>query len=159
MAELTPVPVSSAGHLAPRLTALRWLLLACTLIGLAAMHTLGHTGHGHTMAMPEPPATHQLQNKARMLVGHVATPDERACRGGCAHLGDSDPAGGHPDGWSVCLAILAGFAIAMLLGWLLRAATTRGATYRPTRPLAVTPRAPPRPRVGLLLADLSVLRI
>ena len=158
MAKLMPVPVASAGRLAPRPPAMRWLLLACTLFGLAAMHTVGHAGPGHAMAMPDRPAIHHLRTMLAANTAHVTAPIGYRCPDGCVHLGSPGPAGGHPDGWSVCLAVLAAFAIAMLVGWLLRAATNRGTANRSTRPLTITPRAPPPPRVGLLLADLSVLR-
>jgi hypothetical protein len=173
MAELMAVPLSSARHRVPRLPALRWLprlpalrwlLLVWTLFGLAAMHTLGHTGAGHSMAMPERPAIHRMQTTAMMLaehpmhLTHVAVPGGEACPSGCVHVGDGHPAGGHPDGWSVCLAVLAALAVAVLVGWLVRAATVRHGANRPMRPVTLTPRGPPQPGVGLHLADLSVLR-
>lgn len=161
MAELMAVPVASTGRRAPRLPTVRWLLLAWTLLGLAAMHTLGHTGAGHSMAMPQPPAVHRLQTTAMMLAEHavhVSAPAGQACASSCAHVSDGFPAGGHPDSWSVCLAILAALAVVVVVGWLLRAATVRGGANRSMRPLSVTPRAPPLPGVGLRLADLSVLR-
>ncbi|MCW2641989.1 MAG: hypothetical protein JWP76_4295 [Dactylosporangium sp.] len=161
MAELMAVPLPSAGHRAPRLPTPRWLLLAFTLLGLAAMHTIGHTGAGHRMAMPERPAIHRLQTTAIMLTElamHVAAPVEQACPIGCAHVSDGLPAGGHPGSWSACLAILAALAVAVLVGWLVRAASVRHGANRPVRPVTLTPRGPPRPGVGLRLADLAVLR-
>jgi hypothetical protein len=152
------VPVASGGNRTARPAVLRWLLLGCTLLGLAAMHTLGHTGHA--MAMPDPPATHP-QTTATMLAAHAthtAAPIGYPCLSGCAHVAGGGPAGGDPSSWSVCLAILTALAVAVLLGWLSRAATQRGATNRPTRPLAITCRAPPVAGVGLRLADLAVLR-
>jgi hypothetical protein len=81
------------------------------------------------VAVPERPAIHRMQATVMMLAEHavhVAAPAREACPGGCAHLSDTLPASGHPGSWSVCLAILAAFAVAMLVGWLMRAATVHG---------------------------------
>jgi hypothetical protein len=158
---MTSIPVASGGNRGVRRAALRWILLAWTLLGMAAMHTIGHIGAGHSMAMPEPPAAQRVQTTAMMLAEHavhVSAPASKPCPSGCAHARDGgQTGGGHPDSWSVCLAILAAFAAAVLSGWLLRA-TTGGGANRPMRPLAITPRAPPAGGVGLRLAGLSVLR-
>jgi hypothetical protein len=156
MAQANGEPTTAAGHRAALRPALRWLVLVCTLLGLTAMHTLGHT-----LAMPDRHATRPLQAAATMLAAHaaqVAGPIQHGCPHGCAHLADGRTGGEGSMSWSVCLAVLAAFAVALLLGWLLRAATHRGGPNRPTGPLTFAPRAPPLPPMGLLLADLSVLR-
>ncbi|MET8906530.1 hypothetical protein [Micromonospora sp. NPDC004551] len=131
----------------------RWariLLLLGTLVGLTAMHTLGHGGHEPA----ERPVAH--------AVGHT---------GGAATLadctGDGCPVralplthpGGDPSGWSVCLAVLGAFAVVLLLAVLLRAGSRGGfpAVRGPRRP-AAGPRAPPPRPHGLRLATTSVLR-
>ncbi|MGY0006766.1 DUF6153 family protein [Micromonospora sp. I033] len=127
----------------------RLLLLLCTLVGLTAMHTLGHGGH----ASAGQPAAH--------AAGHTG---EASTAAGCVDDGCPVRAlplthpGGDPSGWSVCLAVLGAFAVVLLLAVLPRAgprgaAPAAGGVLR----LATGPRAPPRPH-GLRLATASVLR-
>ncbi|MCW2638503.1 MAG: hypothetical protein JWP76_809 [Dactylosporangium sp.] len=162
MAELTVPPVAPAGADVALRPAVRWLLLAWTLLGLTAMHTLGHAGH--TMAMADHPAAARPQSAATLLAArtvdttHPAMLMRDGCPNDCAHVGDGSPAGGGSEGWSVCLAILTALAVLVLLGWLLRATTRHGTTSTPSGNLPPTPRAPPHLLVGLRLADLSVLR-
>ncbi|TCB99722.1 hypothetical protein E0H26_04000 [Micromonospora zingiberis] len=124
----------------------RTVLLACTLFGLATMHSLGHdpmigaAGHGsHAEAVP-------------------------ACADGhCTALAapaSEQPGHGDGAGWGVCLAIAAGFALTVVLAVLLLRGTRGG------RPRGRTPtppaggRAPPVfAPIGLTTASVSVLRI
>jgi hypothetical protein len=140
---------STAGRLA------RWALLACTLVGLAAMHSLGHDAGAHASAM--------RAEGHHTPVMTVAAADRAAdCAGdGCTHL-SALPGGGGDDmpGWSVCLAVLGGFAIVVLLGAALLATARH---YYPAGALlglsGAAPRAPPDLLpVGLTLATVSVLR-
>lgn len=128
----------------------RLLLLLCTLVGLTAMHTLGHGAHSPSGHLAGHPAGHTA------AVAMVAD-----CVGdGCPAraLPPADP-GGDPSGWSVCLAVLGAFAVALLVVVLLRTgsraavAAARGALRHPTGP-----RAPPPRLYGLRLATTSVLR-
>lgn len=158
----------------------RWLLLACTILGLAAMHSLGHgsshTGAGHgehasaaghgkqlsaapafAAVMSEPMAASMTAFAAVLAAAPAAV-----AGGGCS--GDCHGAGGpgrHDDdisGFSVCLAVLAAFGIAMLLAWLrLRTPVPTGALAHPSARWA-TLRAPPTAGAGLRLAALSVMR-
>jgi hypothetical protein len=153
----------------------RLLLLACTLLGLAAMHTIGHGTHsvashpdGHAAALsqramvaqaalPEAvPTAHGAAPEAVPAV-HVAGPVSFAGHVGAVAL-PADQPGTAPSGWSVCLAVLGAFTVALLLATLLfgrahHAVATRHSS-RPTR----GPRAPPPRPVGLRLATVSVLR-
>ena len=122
----------------------RWLLLFGTLFGLAAMHTLGHSG----MRMePEPrPATVAFTGPAAVS---APCPDGH-CPG--------DP--GAMGGWSICVAVLGGLAVFALLAALLIARRGRHEPV-PGEPASAagTPRAPPIRPVGLILASTAVLRI
>jgi hypothetical protein len=103
------------------------MLLASTLLALAAMHTVGHTGmqmNAGVLVMPGSTAT---------LVSRHVAPSEAvqavvaAVMGGCADDGCADPShhgGGPMSGWSICLAVLSGVAVIVLLAALLRRATT-----------------------------------
>lgn len=119
----------------------RWLLLFCTALGLAFMHTLGHAGvdGGHS----RPPA---LQAVAGMpaLAGVADCPD-----------GHCDGHGG-PSAWSVCLAILTGLGLVVLLAVLLLAVIRWHGLRAPALTgSAAVPRAPPY----LALTSTVVLRI
>lgn len=126
----------------------RWLLLACTVLGLAAMHTLGH-GHGHDMAA-HPPA-----------VAAMPAVTDSCPPGHCAPMVTA-PSPGRNDmpAWSVCLAVLAGLGVAALLAWLLlsTAAGRAMSALAVLRPYGV-PRAPPCSKLGLRVVSVSVSRI
>jgi hypothetical protein len=128
----------------------RWLLLACTLVGLTAMHSLGHGGGMHAVAMLAD--RHDAE-------ATVAMADGCACDG-CGHPAALPAEGDDMTGWSVCLAVVGGFAALALLALAVAALTRRGglAGVLVDR-LAAGPRAPPgRLPVGLALATVSVLR-
>jgi hypothetical protein len=131
----------------------RWVLLACTLLGLAAMHSLGHAGIGM-----DGPTGHRPAAPASMVSVAMAVTDGCA---GCAHPGDpAMPGHGGMSVWSVCLAVLGALALAAVLAALLLAFASRHGTVTSrarTRP--ATPRAPPARRTGLNLAAVSVLRL
>jgi hypothetical protein len=128
-------------------------LLFCTLFGLAAMHTLGHTGVGadaHAVpAVAGPPM--------------AAVPDPVVVAFTAASVDDcgDDHCDGHgPSGWSICLAILGGLATMVLLMILLLAAL-RDHRRAPgaAAPGIPSPRAPPERTAGLTLVSAAVLRI
>jgi membrane-associated phospholipid phosphatase len=125
--------------------AARWLLLACTLFGLAAMHTLGHAG-------------------MRMAADHHGV----QVAAGPVTMGLADAVGAHcPDGhcdgamsgWSVCLAVLGGLAVIVLLAILLSWAASRRRVRLHLVAVSAAPRAPPRRTAGLTTASVAVLRM
>ncbi|MFF4812666.1 hypothetical protein ACFY03_31085 [Micromonospora chersina] len=128
----------------------RLLLLLCTLVGLTAMHTLGHGAHSPSAQ----PAGHPAGHSAALAMVADCVGDGCPARA----LPPADP-GADPSGWSVCLAVLGAFAVALLVVVLLRAgsrtavAATAGALRH-----AAGPRAPPPRPHGLRLATTSVLR-
>ncbi|WP_199512034.1 hypothetical protein [Nucisporomicrobium flavum] len=136
--------------------AVRWILLFCTVFGLATMHTLGHSGV-HRHAHGHPPAT------ATATAGSV--PMATAAAGPGAVAAEHCPDGrchdhGGMNGWAVCLAVLGGLAVAVLLAALLLT-PRRGllAWGRDRRAGLRVPRPPPRRWLGLTVASVSVLRI
>ncbi|MEH0981935.1 hypothetical protein [Micromonospora sp. CPCC 205556] len=158
----------------------RLLLLTCTLLGLAAMHTIGHGAHvgpGHPIGSgvagtPSGPLHHDEPARAAPSRpgGHGAAAPDRpgghgaaaaepavATRDHAAVLPVTPPDGGTPL-WSVCLAVLGALGTAVLLA-LRRQRGTRPATAsgRPVRPSSGS-RGPPRRALGLRLATVSVLR-
>ncbi len=138
----------------------RLLLLLCTLIGLAAMHTLGHGAHG---SGGPGSAGHRTGHPA---AEHVAAPAGMALAAGCPGDGCRPDAvlplghlGGELSGWSVCLAVLGTFAVALLVAVLLRLGSRPvGPAARGSVRLSPGPRAPPPRPLGLRLATASVLR-
>nr|BFE58320.1 hypothetical protein GCM10020063_028460 [Dactylosporangium thailandense] len=136
----------------------RIALLLATLLGLTAMHTLGHAGphlpNGHQHA---PAAEHAA---TMPMLSAVNTAALTGCAGdGCAVLltGSGHDHGGM-DGWAICLAVLVAFAVIVLVAMLL---TRRRANASPSRHRATRragPRAPPPRPFGLTLATVSVLR-
>ena len=154
----------------------RWLLLACTVIGLAAMHTLGHgashTTHGDAHAGSPADAGSDghpagVTVGAPLAAGTVAVAVAAApgqmlaaadgCGDGCAH-GDSGGPGRHDIPlWSVCLAVL---GVAALLAWLvLRRRSGRDVDDAAGAVRVGETRAPPRAGVGMRVAAASVMRI
>ncbi|MGW4941891.1 DUF6153 family protein [Actinoplanes sp. NPDC004185] len=135
----------------------RWMLLFCTLFGLATMHTLGHAG----MQMDSHAGVTSMSN-AEAGPAHAAVLDIGATAAPCpdGHCGDGHGTGGM-DAWSVCVAVLGGLAMVFLLGALLLSRRT-GSARSPDRATGdpPAPRAPPGWRYqGLRVASLAVLRI
>ena len=130
--------------------AARWLLLACTLIGLAVMHVLGHGG-------PHAVTVHSHGSTA--VSGVSMSPADLCAGDGCllAYAWSSGSGHGASD-WSVCLAVLGGLGL-VVMALLLGARAARGATPAlGSRHRWGRPRAPPGLDVGLTLATVSVLR-
>ncbi|GIJ49623.1 hypothetical protein Val02_65090 [Virgisporangium aliadipatigenens] len=122
----------------------RWILLACTLLGVAAMHTLGHIDGGHGHGTPS--------------AGTVVMADVAADCAGDGCLGGHHRDEHMPMSWSVCLAVVAGLAVATLLLWSI-AARGRSASRPVDAPrIPWHSRGPPLPGAGLVLATTSVLR-
>ena len=140
----------------------RWLVLACTLLGVVTMHTLGHAGMqigthtsnnvvAHTAAPdPAPPPVEQM-----IAVGKVAGED---CHRECAQLRGPDHRDGMA-GWGVCLAVLAGIAVLALITVLLTRSRSHAGSVTTTDPQTLGARGPPSRSAGLTLAAVSVLRI
>jgi hypothetical protein len=153
---VTMVGAADVGRLA------QWMALLCTLFGLATMHTLGRAAgpvdaHRHpvasaTTAMTTADADAPATRTAAVVVAAVTDP----CEGDdCA----GHPGHGGPSGWSVCLAVLGGLAVAVLLAAsLLRRARHRGSTGDEPVWNVARPRPPPRP-AGSIVASVAVLRI
>jgi hypothetical protein len=154
----------------------RWLLLACTVLGLAAMHSLGHGSHadgghgeqlsaaGHGESPSGAPAfvAAMSQVEAAFTAVLAAAPAVLggACSGDChGAAGGSGRPRDDMSGFTVCLAVLAAFGIAVLLAWL-RLRTPAPAWARGLPPARwVASRAAPPAGVGLQVAALSVMRI
>ncbi|MFI9643263.1 hypothetical protein ACIG87_24965 [Micromonospora sp. NPDC051925] len=146
---------------------LRLLLLAGTLLGLSAMHTLGHgahldgghpAGHGTSAERPHRASAGML---AAEMPGDVWRVTEVAlavggCGNGCRAALPDRPSEMPATAWSVCLAVLGALTVALLV--LLLVVRTRPAAVArpPSRPRE--PRAPPPRPFGLRLASVSVLR-
>jgi hypothetical protein len=141
----------------------RWLLLACTLFGLATMHTLGHAGmqmhphhnHGAELAAVAPvastPGSGTHNEVAEPAIGGF-------CNGGCAHAPTPSPHDGMA-GWGVCLAVLGAVAILTLLAMLVSPSRRWERPASVADPWAVVARGPPARPAGLSVAALSVLRV
>ena len=136
----------------------RLVLLGCTLFGLAAMHTIGHSGMSHADHHSETRSTAAHQ-PAAMLAFTPAESD--GCAGdGCIHAAALPTSNAQMNRWDLCVAVLSTLAIAVLLIALLLSAVT--GRFPPrfdngwSRP---APRAPPFLAWGLTLATVSVLRI
>jgi hypothetical protein len=135
----------------------RWLLLLGTLFGLAAMHTLGHTG----MQMDQP-AHHETPAMTSIVVPGQAYLEPTAhMREAPACTGDHCPGDhGAMSQWSVCLAVLGGLAVfALLVAVLIGGRRTRTSAAGQAMSTPVTSRAPPQQRFGLTIASTAVLRI
>ena len=145
----------------------RFLLLAATLIGLAAMHSLGpqlampggHTGHGmRPGAHPATAPAADLTSGAAAM--SVAVPS--GCAGdGCPRLAAApDGTPGHLPGWAVCLAVIGAFGTALALAAALLVTRTVSAPGRLRWSSPAASRGPPTaPRLGQRVAAVSVLRV
>ncbi|MEV6817030.1 DUF6153 family protein [Micromonospora sp. NPDC051296] len=130
---------------------LRFMLLACTLVGFAAMHSLGHdptlgaAGHGSHAASATP------------ALGE-GCPGERCIQQ--AVPASEEPGPVHSSGWAVCMAIAAGLALTAVVA-VLFLRRTRGPQPRGrTTTRASGGRAPPAfTMIGLTTASATVLRI
>jgi Family of unknown function (DUF6153) len=136
--------------------AARLLLLLGTILGLAAMHTLGHAGmaatdhhavnHHAGAAMTAP----SMSMSISMAAAHECAGEH--CPGGSGHHG--------LDGWSVCLAVLTGLALAAVLAVaLLATAGGPGDRTGRSRPAGPPTRAPPSRSAGLTITTATVLRV
>jgi hypothetical protein len=134
----------------------RLLLLACTLLGLTALHTIGHaavTGADH------PAAAVSAADSGLVLIAAAPRDADGCGNDGCTHESVM-PGGAHDTNqrWDVCVAVLSVLALGVLLAALLLIATrSRGPT--PAR------RWPPRtsrisrtPPFGLALTAIAVAR-
>ncbi|WP_431925720.1 hypothetical protein [Micromonospora wenchangensis] len=143
---------------------LRLLLLVGTLLGLSAMHTLGHDTHlGGGHSADQGTAT---GGPHRSTAGHDARADRSSirepvpavggCGDGCAAVLPGRSSDSPSTAWSVCLAVLGALTVTVLV--LLFAVRSRpaGVSRPPSRPRE--PRAPPPRPLGLRLATVSVLR-
>ena len=156
--------------------AARWLLLACTILGLAAMHSFGHGSHtggghdpqpaaaGHGEQLPGAPAPAVAMSPSMtaftaVLVAMPVAVTGGGCSGECHGAGGPGRQRDDISAFSVCLAVLAAVGIAVLLAWLrLRTPALAGPRTRPAARW-VASRAPPRAGAGLQVAALSVMRI
>ena len=135
----------------------RLVLLACTLFGLAAMHTIGHSGMTHAGHHHEdqPASAHQVST----MPAFTAAQSDGCAGDGCVHAVVLPEGGGQMDPWDLCVAVLSGLALALLLaGLLLLAVTGRfpplfGGGRRRRRPWAASILP-----FGLAVATVSVLR-
>lgn len=137
--------------------AAQWLLLLGTVLGLAAMHTLGHAGMqmgsevGHSCRTGSAMVADDGMPAAAvtLLMNAVADP----CAGdGCHDCGAMT-------GWSVCAAVLGGLAVAVLFALLL--VVRRRSASGSGRSLTAhgTSRSPPIPVTSVLVRSTAVLRI
>ncbi|MEV6965060.1 DUF6153 family protein [Hamadaea sp. NPDC051192] len=126
------------------------LLLLLLAAGIAGMHTLGHAAHGPTHAPMSAMPTHAPMSA--MPADHAAPGMAAGWESGSGRHGPmTDPT-------VMCLAILGGVAL-LAVALLLRLQRSTASGVRPPQPAArESGRDPPRTPVGLLLADLSVLR-
>jgi hypothetical protein len=143
----------------------RLVLLACTLFGLAAMHTIGHSGMAHADHHRDAGSagSRQIVTLAIIAAGvsSMSPGDSDGCAGdGCMHQAAMSAGGdGQMDRWGLCVAILTALAIGVLLvALLLRAAAGRSPPRSGRDRRRTLPRAPPWLPVGLTLATVSVLR-
>jgi hypothetical protein len=144
---------------------LRLLLLVAVALGVAGMHTLGHvSGEGHlSMGAGMPVATTSHATAADSMAPldkpALATPHGLVVNLRWTHAGDGDGPG-VPDGdpLSVCLAVLAALGMAVLVAAALRAVWSPSLLGSRAALITSPSRAPPPLRLGLRIADLSVLR-
>lgn len=140
----------------------RVLLLLATLVGLAAMHTLGHGTAAHAAMTPMPVHGTTAAMAAQVKHAAMAAPAEAVpggCAGGhCARL--LVPPARHTAGldwWDVCVAVLTALGV-LLLFWLVGVVCRRAPAGLSRLRAAAASRGPPVPRLGLTLATVSVMR-
>jgi hypothetical protein len=154
------IPRSARRNAAARQFA-RLLLVACTVLGVAALHTIGHAAAGdqHGIAGSATSSAIAVLNAPSSLV--AATTRDGGCDGdGCTHqIALPDSGRGTSSSWEVCVAILNALAVAFLAAGLLRLLHTIRLA------LVVGRRRPPPfacaspPPVGLTIAAAAILRI
>ncbi|MFC7246588.1 DUF6153 family protein [Catellatospora aurea] len=133
----------------------RVLLLLATLVGLAAMHTLGHGTAAHAAMTPMP--AHGTTTAMAAQAGEArggGCPD-----GHCARL--LVPPARHTAGmdwWDVCVAVLTALGVLLLLFWLVGVVRRRTPAGLSRLRAAVASRGPPVAGLGLTLATVSVMR-
>jgi hypothetical protein len=147
-------PVTMAVRIRGRFA--RLLLLACTVLGVAALHTIGHAGvrvldhHDRLIA---------VQPGAVIALAPPAPADHGGCDGdGCDHPAAAPGgAGDTPRWWEICLAILG----LLTAGTVVTIAALRSRGMSMAAADAVH-RPPPRntgaTRLGLAMASATVLR-
>lgn len=123
--------------------------VAALLLGLIAMHNLGHQG-GHTVTHSPGPAG---------AIHHVdVSPASDALPLFSAYPGAPDPDDGDLVPVMICLAVLAGLGLAVLFA----AALSRRRTWvwsPSVTPVSAPPWPRPPPQLAPLLSELSILRI
>ena len=143
-------PVTSAPAVGERLA--RLLLLALTVLGVAALHTIGHAG---ITELDHHPSLAAAAATAAAAVSAPIPGDRDGCEGdGCTHqVAMPAGAGDTSRGWQVCLAVLSVLAIGALAS---------GLRWRGCGPaVGATERRRPPPHttaLGLTLAVGAVLR-
>jgi len=137
------------------------LLLACTVLGLAALHTIGHAGvTGPERHHPALTGVAAAVVPASAVVAAVVPGGAGGCDGdGCLHHGAGPgEAADTSRSWDACLAILGVLAGAALVLRL----SGRGRAFSPGAQVPSRWRPPPGPAAvrptGLLLITSVVLR-
>lgn len=131
------------------------LLLLAVVAGLLTMHTVGHVGShaaaAHSVAAASPAKGHGSADHAPMSAAVADLGADVVQKGGSPALpGDLT---------ALCMAILSAIAtIVAALILLRRRRQPTAAAFQLGGAVAAGSRAPPRPGIGLLIADLSVLR-
>ncbi|MEU8080420.1 hypothetical protein AB0B31_33805 [Catellatospora citrea] len=167
--------------------AARVLVLLATLVGLAAMHTLGHGGAAHAAMTPMPghATATAAEGAATAMATAVAATAAQVETGsatvvqvavGSATVAGAVPREGCPDGhcagllapparhtagmdwWDVCVAVLTALGVLLLLFWLVGVVSRRGSGTLPPACAVAASRGPPVRGLGLTLATVSVMR-
>jgi hypothetical protein len=134
----------------------RWLLLLGTLFGLAAMHTLGHTGMHMDQAAHRSAAT--MTSITAAVQVHLEQPAAMPAASPCTDDHCHDDRGAMSQ-WNVCLAVLGGLAAFALLIAAMHGGRDRTRAVGETSSVTGASRAPPRRRAGLTITSTAVLRI
>jgi hypothetical protein len=135
----------------------RWVLPIVLVLGVAAMHTLGHLSHGRGHGTASGAIGHGTApghgrvHAPSVLPLAVAVDSGQEVSGLGGTLPRLDPS-------SVCLAVLPSFLLLLMATAMLRARRRRNTGAIGARPAARGGRSPPR-RTALRLARLSVLRV
>lgn len=134
----------------------RLVLLACTVLGLTALHTIGHAAITGT----DRPAAILSAAEPGLVLLAAAPPDGDGCgNDGCTHQSVM-PGGAHDTSqrWEVCVAVLSVLAVGVLLAALLLiAALGRAPAAEADRP-PCTRQISLAPAFGLALTTVAVVR-